>query len=202
MEKITSISPEYGAQATAVDLTIKTNQGRNMRTDKIVIQAGNGEKAINVLQGGVEPFILLSSGNSVNIDSDGKSLDIVGTTNVRGLAYSMSAYSENVELPAQYITDNGYVPNGQEVFGDPGASGIYSFRIPITVGQHHEAGTVTRVLAIKDIDGIASVNLLITQPGTSYITITPKTLAFTADGQPKDGNTISVWSNTSWTVRI
>jgi len=181
-----------------VTATVNSNNtGRVARQVSFTFSAVGVESAVRTV-------IQRGKGESTDIQSaaaaqkTGQTLTLTGTSNSKKLTFSKGTDNIGLTVPDTYLANTVQTNNGADIVGDPGQTAEYPFSIQFAVPANEEVEPKTCQIVVTDDGGTAHTCLITLAAGDAYLTV----------GQPSgelpwDGSTsvtISVESNTSWTI--
>ena len=175
------------------------NTGRNARQVSVTLSAVGVESVSRTL-------IQKGKGESSSIQSTaaaaktGQTLTLTGTSNSSALTFTVPAATDNIglTLPANYTANGVSTTNGASITGDPGATSEYNFSIQFSIPANTDINPKTSQVVVTDDGGTSHICTITLAAGDAYLTVGQPSGELNWDGS--NTITISVQSNTSWTV--
>lgn len=193
-------SPASGSGNGTVQISGDVHTGRQNRTGVATITPSGGAaaKTVNIIQTGAQEFVEFDN-VSITVGKLGGNVAITGRSNSRKLTFSLGENNEiELILPSTFMAAGETVAPDVNISGDPGATAAYNFSVVFTgITENSGAEALESILTATTENG-ASAAVTIIQTGiTSSLQVSPTSITIPADGTAQ---TITVTSNTSWTV--
>lgn len=188
-----------GSGNDTVSWTGSAHTGRSSRTTTATFSASGVEsKTLTIIQAGKTEFV--SMDDTATVQKTGGTVTISGTSNSSKLTFSLTG-TDNIglTLPSTYTANSVSTNNGSAITGDPGATQEYSFSITFTsIGANTGTSALTAQLTVTDNAGHTDTCTITQAAGDATLSISPTTINLTAAGVAD--NSVTVTSNTSWTI--
>lgn len=190
-------NPSSGSgNATVAVSSTSEHTGRVARTGVLTFKAANVENVVRAVnQAGKPEYVDID--DAASADQAGKTVTISGVSNSKKLTFSLGTGNLTVYLPTTYIANSLNTSNGTNISGDPGASAEYPFSISIVVPANTTTSAKSRQIIVTDEAGHQDVCTLTSAAGDAYLTVQLGDIELDYKGTSV---TVSVESNTSWTV--
>lgn len=173
--------------------------GRNSRSTTATFSAsGVTPKVLNIVQAGLAEFVQMDDTSAVS--KTGGTITISGVSNSPKLTFALTGSNGiGLVLPTTYKANSVNTNNGAAITGDPGATQQYPFSITFqNISANTTLNTKVSQLTVTDDAGNTDTCIITQAAGDPYLNISPATINLTAAGVAD--NSVSVSSNTSWTV--
>lgn len=125
---------------------------------------------------------------------------LTGTSNSSKLTFSLGSGDLEITLPANYTAAGKSTANGEAIEGDPGASAKYVFSVIVPVSENEGVTELTRVVNVESEGGQADSITIRQTAGAPELLVNGE--ASTTVSVPQNGSeaTVTVTSNTTWTI--
>lgn len=196
-----TVSPTSGSGDGTITNTGLEHTGRVLRTGTVTVTANGvaGSKTYTVNQEPKPEFVEADNGSSMSVSKTGGSVKVTGKSNSKKLTFSLLGESAGATLAASYTAAGKTTTNGAEITGDPGASAQYNFEVVVTVPENTTIEAVDRTLKVVCGDETVSTQIVLSQTaGDAFLNLDKEAVTLPWKGTP--AQTVSVDSNTSWTV--
>lgn len=193
------LSPTTGSGNGTISNSAGEHTGRIARTGTVTVTgAGVASPAVySVTQTPKAEFVSYDNGAEMSAPKTAGTVTVSGKSNSNSLTFSWVGDSLGVELPASYTASGLTTTNGEAISGDPGASAQYDFSIKLDFPKNDTIDEVTRTLLVTAQGGQTSQIAIKQAAGDARISVEPTEITIPQDGSAVS---VSVFSNTSWTV--
>jgi len=214
-------SVESGSGNGSINLTASEHTGRVQRTTTLTVQGTGvtGASEVAVVQSAKPEFVALTNNaTEIAVDKDGETVTVTGKSNSSKLKFEWVTpegkdepevdedgnTSNNginyptVTIPSSYTANGATADNDTAITGDPGATAEYDWSIALVFPKNDSIKRVDRTLKIT-ANGAQVAQVVLKQTANSpVLSVSPEAITIPAAGTP--AQTVTVTSNTSWTV--
>lgn len=186
--KINSVSPYTGRADRSTQVSGKIVGKTNAVT-------------VIVLEKAADEFIT-PSGLALNVAKEGGTIYVTGKSNSKLLTFTWKTNFGIANVTSFKVNSSTPATSGTAITGDPGATGAYTYNVPVSVPKN---GTIKTRLATLEIKGVGETvvkTITITQAlGDSYLYLNLQGSTAATVTIPKGGGeqTLNVMSNDEWT---
>lgn len=196
-----TFDPESGNGDKIVKVTGTNYEGRVQRSITVQVATTGSEvvEQVVVNQKPVAEFVTIDE--TASVAKEGGKLTINGRSNSKILTFSLPVEGATLELtiPATY-TANGDATavSGEEITGDPGATGAYEFSIEFDgIPANETVGALTTTLTVTTENSQSDSCVITQNEGDPTLAVDTNTITLEADGSEQQ---LQITSNTDWTI--
>ena len=198
-----NVDPSSGSGNANVTATaVSDNTGRNQRSTVLTFSAANcSDVTTTVYQSGKTEYVSFDNATAT-VAKTGGNVTITGKSNSSKLTFSLGTGTDYITLPSSYTANSASTTNGAAITGDPGATSEFVFSITISnIGANTTISERTKQLIVT-ANGSQTATINVTQAaGDPTFSVSPSTITLDWDAYTQSSTeTITVTSNTSWTV--
>ena len=187
-----------GGQVTCSVASGGENTGRNVKKKYLRFSAANCEDVVTEVRLlGASEFASLTN-SAVNVTKTGGNITLTGKSNSSKLTFSKGTDTIGVTLPANYTAGGQTTVNGAAISGDPGASGEYTWELPLTIPENTAISSKTCQIIVTTNGGTSYTCTITLAAGDAYLTVSPAYVELPADGSTSA--TFNVSTNTTFEV--
>lgn len=193
------VNPSTGSGNGTISNSSSEHTGRVARTGTVTV-TGVGVSTpatYKVTQSPKAEFASFDNGSEMSAPKTAGKVTVAGRSNSSKLVFSWLGEVTDVEIPATYKAGGVVTKNNVEIEGDPGASAQFAFSIELDFPLNDTVEEVERTLIVTANGGQASQILIKQAAGDARLEVSPKEITIPQSG---DAVSVSVTSNTSWTV--
>ena len=194
-----TVDPSTGSGNGTISNSASAHTGRVARTGTVTV-TGTGvatPATYTVTQTPKAEFASFDDGESMAAGKAGGTVTVTGKSNSSKLTFSWAGTVSDVSIPASYTAAGTTTSNGTAITGDPGATAEYAFSIALTFPANTTVSEITRSLIVT-CNGSQSAQIAIIQAaGDASLSVSPSEITIPQAGTAQ---TVTVTSNTSWTV--
>lgn len=194
-----TVDPSTGSGNGTISNSASAHTGRVARTGTVTV-TGTGvatPATYQVTQTPKAEFASFDDGESMAAGKAGGTVTVTGKSNSSKLTFSWAGTVSDVSIPASYTAAGTTTSNGTAITGDPGATAEYAFSIALTFPANTTVSEITRSLIVT-CNGSQSAQIAIVQSaGDATLSVSPSEITIPQAGTAQ---TVTVTSNTSWTV--
>lgn len=193
------VNPSTGSGNGTISNSSSEHTGRVARTGTVTV-TGVGVSTpatYKVTQSPKAEFVSFDNGSEMSAPKTAGKVTVAGKSNSSKLVFSWLGEVTDVEIPATYKAGGVVTNNDAEIEGDPGASAQFAFSIELDFPLNDTVEEVERTLIVTANGGQASQILIKQAAGDARLEVSPKEITIPQSG---DAVSVSVTSNTSWTV--
>ena len=194
-----TVDPSTGSGNGTISNSASAHTGRVARTGTVTV-TGTGvatPATYTVTQTPKAEFASFDDGESMAAGKAGGTVTVTGKSNSSKLTFSWAGTVSDVSIPASYTAAGTTTSNGTAITGDPGATAEYAFSIALTFPANTTVSEITRSLIVT-CNGSQSAQIAIVQSaGDATLSVSPSEITIPQAGTAQ---TVTVTSNTSWTV--
>lgn len=193
------VNPSTGSGNGTISNSSSEHTGRVARTGTVTV-TGVGVSTpatYKVTQSPKAEFASFDNGSEMSAPKTAGKVTVAGKSNSSKLVFSWLGEVTDVEIPATYKAGGVAINNDSEIEGDPGAAAQFAFSIELNFPLNDTVEEVERTLIVTANGGQASQILIKQAAGDARLEVSPKEITIPQSG---DAVSVSVTSNTSWTV--
>lgn len=193
------VNPSTGSGNGTISNSSSEHTGRVARTGTVTV-TGVGVSTpatYKVTQSPKAEFASFDNGSEMSAPKTAGKVTVAGKSNSSKLVFSWLGEVTDVEIPATYKAGGVATNNDSEIKGDPGAAAQFAFSIELNFPLNDTVEEVERTLIVTANGGQASQILIKQAAGDARLEVSPKEITIPQSG---DAVSVSVTSNTSWTV--
>lgn len=156
---------------------------------------------VRVLEKAADEFIT-PDGSIINVVKGGGTIHVAGKSNSKLLTFTWKTNFGIANVTSFKVNGSTTATSGTAITGDPGATGEYTYDVPVVVPRNETIKARSATLEIKGEGSTVVKTIIITQAlGDSYLYLDLKGSIAATVIIPKGGGeqTLSVLSNDSWT---
>lgn len=199
-----TVTPSFGSNNGAIKISSKTPyNGRNDRSSTITgkIVGESNSVTINVTEEGFDEFVDIAL-TTVNVDKDGQTLTINGTSNSSKLTFSWDSNGIGIASVTTYKVNGSITASsGTAITGDPGANEGFEFEVTLTIPKNTTTSSRTSNLKVTANNSTSDSVSIVQAAGDKYLwlVIENNTVAKVKIPQSGEIKTVEILSNTDWT---
>lgn len=186
--------------------SVNSYTGRNDRSTSVPgrIVGKSDSVTVNVLEKAADEFIT-PSGLTINAAKEGGTIHITGKSNSKVLTFTWKTNFGITTVTAFKVNGSIRASSGHDIIGDPGATGGYTYDVPISVPKNETIKDRSATLEIKGEGSTVVKTITVIQAlGDSYLYLNSKGATTATVTIPKGGGeqTLNVLSNDEWTFEV
>lgn len=199
-----TVTPSSGSNNGAIKISSKTPyNGRNDRSSTITgkIVGESNSVTINVTEEGFNEFVDIAL-TTVNVDKDGQTLTINGTSNSSKLTFSWDSNGIGIASVTTYKVNGSITASsGTDITGDPGANEVFEFEVTLTIPKNTTTSSRTSNLKVTANNSTSDSVSIVQAAGDKYLWLVIENNTFAKVKIPQSGEikTVEILSNTDWT---
>lgn len=199
-----TVTPSFGSNNGAIEISSKTPyNGRNDRSSTITgkIVGESNSVTINVTEEGFDEFVDIAL-TIVDVDKDGQTLTINGTSNSSKLTFSWDSNGIGIASVTTYKVNGSITASsGTDITGDPGANEAFEFKVTLTIPKNTTTSRRISNLKVTANNSTSDSVSIVQAAGDKYLwlVIENNTLANVKIPQSGEIKTVEILSNTDWT---
>lgn len=210
-----TLSKNQGTGSDTVTANAGAHTGRVMRTTQATWTASGCPNVVTTVNQNPKPMFVSFNAATFNVEKNGGSVTIRGTTNAAKLAFDLAQAGTLVlSLPASYSANGATTDvigagssatdgSTAAIVGDPGASAEFAFELIITgISANTSLSQLTKQLTATPykpdennpghyVAGTVATCDIEQSAGDPYLNVTPATITLAADGTESGTFTVS-----------
>lgn len=192
-------TPTTGSGNGTISNSASAHTGRVARTGTVTVTGTGVTNPVtySVSQSPKAEFAAFDNGSEMSASKTGGTVTVTGTSNSSKLTFSWAGTVSDVSIPSSYSAGGDTTNNGSAITGDPGATAQFAFSISLTFPANATVSAITRSLIVTDNAGGTAQIAIVQTAGDATLSVSPTEITIPQAGTAQ---TVTVTSNTSWTV--